>query len=129
MARRKAPELTFQQHIADSFIRKQRGAPAPPALYRPQIGICYTFGMKPRRAGKPRSLRIKTRAQEAKAIAQREANRQAKATGLPMPYPNPWDEWDPTKVDPAEATAEKIYKSYLEFCKLCPKDQRKRHAL
>ncbi|MBI4602384.1 MAG: hypothetical protein HY721_10540 [Planctomycetes bacterium] len=76
-----------------------------------------------------RKLRIKTRAQEARAIAQREANRRAKELGLPMPYPNPWDEWDPTKLDPEEATPEAIHRSYQEFCKLCPRDPRKRHSL
>jgi hypothetical protein len=74
-------------------------------------------------------FRIKTRAQEARAIAQREANERAKARGLPLPYPNPWDVWDPTKLDPAEATPEKLAERYREFCKLCPPRKRKEHFL
>ena len=72
---------------------------------------------------------IKTPEQEARAIAQREANRRAKEQGLALPYPNPWDVWDPTKVDPEEATPEKIAERYREFCKLCPPRKRKEHFL
>ena len=35
-----------------------------------------------------------------------------------MPFPNPWDAWDPTKV-PADATPEQITQSYREFAKRC----------
>ena len=76
-----------------------------------------------------KKFRVKTPQQEARAIAQRDANRRAKAQGLPLPFPNPWDEWDSTKVDPAEATPEKIAQSYREFCKLCPPRKRKEHFL
>jgi hypothetical protein len=74
-------------------------------------------------------FRIKTPEQEARAIAQREENERAKAEGRPLPYPNPWDVWDPTKLDPAEATPEKIAERYREFCKLCPPRKRKEHFL
>ena len=62
-------------------------------------------------------------------MAQREANRRAKEQGLPLPYPNMWDALDPTKLDPREATPEKIAERYLEFCKLCPPRRRKVHIL
>ena len=55
---------------------------------------------------------------EQRAITQREANERAVRAGEPMPFPNPWDRLDPTKVAP-EATPEEIHQSYLEFCKLC----------
>jgi hypothetical protein len=40
-----------------------------------------------------------------------------------------WDALDPTKIDPAEATPEKIAESYRAFCKLCPPRKRKVHIL
>ncbi|MCE7874325.1 hypothetical protein DYH09_28685 [bacterium CPR1] len=52
-------------------------------------------------------------------MAQREANAEAKRQGLPLPYPNLWDFWDPTKL-PEGASPEEIHQRYLEFCKLCP---------
>jgi hypothetical protein len=72
---------------------------------------------------------VKTPEEEARAIAQREANERAKAEGLPLPHPNPWDVWDPTKLDPAEATPERIAQRYREFRKLCPPRKRKEHFL
>jgi hypothetical protein len=77
----------------------------------------------------PKDLPIKTPEQETRAIAQRDANRRAKEKGLPLPFPNPWDVWDPTKLDPEEATPEKIADRYREFCKLCPPRRRKVHTL
>ena len=73
--------------------------------------------------------RIKSREQEARALAEREANRRAGEKGLPLPFPNMWDSLDPTKVDPREATPEKLAKRYEEFCKLCPPRRRKVHIL
>lgn len=72
---------------------------------------------------------IKSPEQEARSIAQREANRQAVEQGLELPYPSMWDALDPTKVDPKEATPEKIAQRYREFCKLCPPRRRKVHIL
>ncbi len=72
---------------------------------------------------------IKSADQEARSIAQREANQRAKAQGLPLPYPNMWDTLDPTKLDPKEATPAKITARYREFCKLCPPRRRKVHTL
>ena len=78
---------------------------------------------------KRKDLSIKTPEQEARALAEREANLLAKEQGLPLPFPNPWDIWDPTKLDPEEATPEKIAERYREFCKLCPPRRRKFHIL
>ncbi len=58
------------------------------------------------------------REKEALAIAQRAANADAQARGLPMPFPNPWDKLDPTKVGPA-ATPEEITASYKAFRAIC----------
>jgi hypothetical protein len=58
------------------------------------------------------------REKEARAIAERAANAEAQARGEPMPFPNPWDAWDPTKVA-ADATPEQITQSYRELAKRC----------
>jgi len=36
-------------------------------------------------------MRMKTAAQTRRALDERAANAEAKAAGLPMPHPNPWD--------------------------------------
>ena len=72
---------------------------------------------------------LKTPEQEARALAEREANRQAKEKGLPLPYPNMWDSLDPTKLDPEEATPEAYERSCREFRKLCRPRPRKKHLL
>lgn len=72
---------------------------------------------------------IKSPEQEARALAEREANRRAEEEGQPLPYPNMWDALDPTKLDPREATPEKLAERYREFCKLCPPRKRKVHIL
>ena len=66
---------------------------------------------------------IKSRKQIARAMAERCANQYARDHILPLPFPNPWDVWDPTKVDP-DATPEQIAERYLEFSKLCPPSRR-----
>ena len=58
------------------------------------------------------------REKEAVAMAQREANAQAAARGEALPYPNPWDVIDPTKV-PADATPEQIQARYRAFRLIC----------
>ncbi|MHB2021606.1 MAG: hypothetical protein ACYCW6_32135, partial [Candidatus Xenobia bacterium] len=65
--------------------------------------------------------------QEARAMAQREANERAAAAGEPLPYPNIFDFLDPTKVRPG-ATEEEIFQRHLEFRKICRKE-RKEHFL
>lgn len=72
--------------------------------------------------------RLKTPAQEARSRRERAANRRAARRGAPLPFPNPWDAWDPTKVDPG-ATPDEIHASYLEFRKLCAPRPRKRYTL
>jgi hypothetical protein len=71
---------------------------------------------------------IKTPAQEARAMAEREANARAKAAGESLPFPNMWDALDPTKVAEG-ATPEEIHQSYLEFIKLCPPRPRQRYTV
>jgi hypothetical protein len=73
-------------------------------------------------------LPIKTPEQEERALAERAANARAAEEGLRLPFPNPWDLLDPTKVD-RDATLAEIHASYVEFCKLCRPRPRKRHRL
>ncbi len=80
-------------------------------------------------AMKSRRLSIKTSDQEARALAQREANRRAAENGLPLPYPSVWDALDPTKIDPKDATPGALERSSREFRKLCRPRKRKRHSL
>lgn len=70
----------------------------------------------------------KTAAQEQRATDERGANARAATTGEPLPFPNVWDRWDPTKV-PATATAEEIQASYVRFRRLCQPRARIRHRL
>ena len=58
-----------------------------------------------------------------RALAERRANAGAQRTGSPMPYPNIWDELDPTKV-PRDASEEDLQRSYAEFRRLCPQDRK-----
>lgn len=66
----------------------------------------------------------KTPEQEARAMAEREANARALEAGEPLPYPNMWDAIDPTKVRPG-ATHEEILESVRQFNKLCAPRPRK----
>ena len=72
--------------------------------------------------------RIKTRKQELRAARERAANAAAKEAGRPLPFPNLWDELDPTKL-PRDASDKAIEERYREFCKLCPPTPRKKHVL
>ncbi len=65
---------------------------------------------------------------EERALAQRAANAAAARDGRPLPYPNPWDVLDPTKL-PRDASPEAYQQSYREFRKLCPPFQPKRHTI
>ena len=65
---------------------------------------------------------------EERALAQRAANDAAAREGKPLPYPNPWDILDPTKL-PRDAPREACRQRYLEFRKLCPPFKPKRHTL
>ena len=70
----------------------------------------------------------KTKRQVARALAERRANAIAAAQGRPLPFPNIWDELDPTKV-PRDASPEEIQRRYAEFRRLCPPRPKKRHVL
>jgi len=71
---------------------------------------------------------MKTPEQEQRALDQRHANEVAKREGRPMPFPNPWDIWDPTKL-PAGASQEQILQRYREFSKICRKRKPKRYTI
>jgi hypothetical protein len=68
---------------------------------------------------------MKTPEQEACAMAEREENRLAALARRPLPYPNPWDAFDPTKVA-ADATDDEVQASYVAFRELCRPVPRKR---
>ena len=61
-------------------------------------------------------------------MMQRAANEAAKRTGAPLPFPNVWDDLDPTKVDP-DAGPEDYRASYLAFRRICRPRPCKRHTL
>ncbi len=65
---------------------------------------------------------------EDRALAQRAANEAAIREGKPVPYPNPWDTLDPTKL-PRDAPQEANQQRHLEFRKLCPPFKPKRHTI
>lgn len=71
---------------------------------------------------------IKTVEQIARALAQREANQRAHASDRPLPYPNPWDAVDPTKLPPG-ASDEAHQTRYEAFRELCPPPRRIEHTL
>ncbi|MCA9548309.1 MAG: hypothetical protein KC613_28090 [Myxococcales bacterium] len=54
----------------------------------------------------------------ARATWQRARNDEAKAAGQPLPYPNPFDRWDPTKVGP-DATEAELMASLEAFQRIC----------
>ncbi len=65
---------------------------------------------------------------EERALAQRAANAAAVREGKPLPYPNPWDSLDPTKL-PRDASREARRQRHLEFSRLCPPFKPKRHTI
>jgi hypothetical protein len=71
---------------------------------------------------------LETPEQEHRALLEREANDKAARAGLPLPFPNPWDTLDPTKV-PRGATEAQLQSSYTAFRALCRPRPRKRHRL
>lgn len=68
------------------------------------------------------------RRKEERAMAQREANAAAVGEGRPLPYPNPWDAVDPTKV-PRDASFEAQVQSVHEFRKICRPYRPKSHTI
>ena len=65
------------------------------------------------------------------ALRQRLQNEQARNRGGGLPYPNPWDELDATKVHAGldGATREQLLHSTREFLKRCPPRARRRHTI
>jgi hypothetical protein len=61
-------------------------------------------------------------------MAERAANDAARQRGEPLPFPNPWDVLDPTKV-PSDATPEEIARSYEAFALICRAPACIRHVL
>lgn len=68
------------------------------------------------------------RRKEERAATQRVANMEAIREGRPLPYPNSWDELDPTKVS-ADSTPEQLAERHRQFTKLCRPFQPKRHTI
>jgi len=71
---------------------------------------------------------MKTAEQTARAEAERQANELAADQGQALPFPNPWDAIDPTKVSP-NAPAQERQASYQRWSQLCRKRPRKVHIL
>lgn len=67
---------------------------------------------------------FKSPEQVARAVAQRRANAEALRSRRALPYPNPWDDLDPTKV-PRDASEAALEARYAAFRKLCPPPPRK----
>jgi len=65
---------------------------------------------------------------ERRSMDQRNANEAAFRASETLPYPNPWDVWDPTKL-PRDASPEAYQESYKAFRKRCQPKPRKRHIL
>lgn len=65
---------------------------------------------------------------EQRALAQRQANEQAHARGEPLPFPNPFDGLDPTKVGEG-ASREDLLHSYSAFAAICRPIPCRRHVL
>jgi len=69
---------------------------------------------------------MKTAEQTARAQAERMANEKAVSDGATLPFPNPWDAVDLTKVA-APASAKELKLSYQRWSELCRKRPRKAH--
>lgn len=100
--------------------KKVRGAPEEPEEpeehLRPRWSPCYPVGMD----------RDLDRA--ARSLAQRSANERARGAGEPLPFPNPWDELDPTKLPP-HADPEQIHLRVVRLGEICRRPPCKRHTL
>lgn len=67
------------------------------------------------------------RRKEERALEQRAANAAAARAGRPLPFPNPWDTLDPTKL-PRDASEAARLERITELRKIC-KPRRKRHTI
>ena len=73
---------------------------------------------------------VKTDEQEARSLAERHANERARGSDEPLPYPNVWDQLDPTKLPRGKIHSdEEVHRRYIEFCQLCPRPQKTKHTL
>lgn len=88
-------------------------------LVRLNTRPCYAMDMNPDRDTDRRELR---------SIAQREANQTASRAGLSLPFPNPWDELDTTKL-PRDASAQQIHERVRRLSEICRKPPCQRHTL
>jgi hypothetical protein len=68
------------------------------------------------------------RRKEERALAQRAANQKAAREGKPLPYPNPFDRLDPTKLPP-DASPSQIMERHRKFREICRPFQPKRHTI
>ena len=100
-------------------------APAQPALDGIFSMVCNWPPRYPRYMQRPI---VKTAQQERLALDQRAANERAARAGEPLPFPNPWDRLDPTKVA-RDASPDEIQASYVAFTKLCRPRPRRKHRL
>jgi hypothetical protein len=71
---------------------------------------------------------FKTEEQDRLALEQRAANQRAALAGEVLPFPNMWEQLDPTKVA-RDASPDELQASYVAFSKLCRPQPRRRHRL
>ena len=65
---------------------------------------------------------------KARSLAQRAANELALRAGEPLPFPNPWDALDPTKLPP-DADAEQLQERVMRLAAICRRPRCKRHTV
>ena len=68
------------------------------------------------------------RRKEERSVARRAANAAADREGRPLPYPNPWDALDPTKLR-RDASFEARIQRVREFQKICRPYRPKTHTI
>ena len=68
------------------------------------------------------------RRKEERSMAQRTANAAAEREARPLPYPSPWEAFDPTKLR-RDASFEVWIERVREFQKICRPYRPKRHTI